>query len=547
MKHYITVCLVLALALMLVSCFSSSGSLLGKTVSSDGSISKDNDEDSYYYGIEAEDDDTLTGLSIETDPDECDIYIDNIFKGVSPLFIENLDSGFYTIRAEHDGYYSKTESVYHSMYDYTRVDLVLEQKMGYLEISREPAEAEVLFDGSVIEGDRERVPVGTYPLVVRLFGYIEYRKYITISEDDLTSVSIQLEAAEFDITDLSVSKSRINPNAPSSLSETRIDISAANYGYGSVSILDGAGTAILSTDTMQFRKFVTSFKWDGRNSMGQVQPDGEYTIILTARADEESPLIERTVRVILDSSYVFDLWNSWHGTSGLLFSTLPSVLPAGSFSISLLAMLSIGRNEEGELLVRIPVQASIRFPLLEKTELGFQATFIASPNGLPVNAGVSLKYRILHIKYLDMAAYGRFSYVYDTQADSQANFTGLSAGMALSAGTGKLMLNLNPEVCASWTYPNYEEEAIDNDLYSWAYLRGGVYLDMFSWSAGLSASFRTRPFSEGFDIDLPFSAGAEVNFMISSIQMKISIVGALQWLSADDYYTSGGIGFGLVN
>ncbi|MBA7637349.1 hypothetical protein ES703_44992 [subsurface metagenome] len=98
---------------------------------------------------------------------------------------------------------------------------------------------------------------------------------------------------------------------------------------------------------------------------------------------------------------------------------------------------------------------------------------------------------------------------------------------------------------SSISYDLKEEPA--GRFYSWAYGRTGLILNIDPFSLGVSATFRTKPFNQGFGIDLPLQAGAEVHWLIPGTQLFLSFCLAVEFRSADDYYPLGGGGLGLLD
>ena len=60
------------------------------------------------------------------------------------------------------------------------------------------------------------LPVGTYSLRIRAFGYTEYRAGVRVSDGRTTMVTVDLREAPFSFSDLQFARPRFNPRNPGS-------------------------------------------------------------------------------------------------------------------------------------------------------------------------------------------------------------------------------------------------------------------------------------------------------------------------------------------
>ena len=89
----------LFIILVLSSCFTSSGSLLSDTVNADSGDGSGSDGDDEPAPAEPE-----GKLNIYSTPSGCDIYINNRYYGTAPIYLKDMPGGYYTVRAEKEGY-----------------------------------------------------------------------------------------------------------------------------------------------------------------------------------------------------------------------------------------------------------------------------------------------------------------------------------------------------------------------------------------------------------------------------------------------------------
>ncbi len=542
MKTYkiIKILFSLLVVLFFSSCFTSSGSLLSDIVKADSGNSSDSEDEDE----EPPEEEAPGRLSIHSSPSGCDIYINNRYYGTSPLYLEDMPGGYYTVRAEKEGYLDDETSFYYDEGSNYSVSLYPQKIFGYINLHITPYNAVVTFSGFTLEQGINKVPAGDAYLEARLFGYTAFSEYLVIFENQTVSVDITLEEADFGILGFRTNRPRFNPESYSSLGKVKIIIEAAAPGAGRVSVINQQGLTVKKFDDIVFNSITTNITWDGKDDNGAAVPDGIYTIMVDAADHQGNFRQTGTISVEADSSYTFDLFNSWNGVSGLAYSPNASTLPDNSFSISLLSSLSIDARGAGDPIFRLPVQISSRISIIDWFELGLQATLILSNGGAPMNIGVSLKYALLPDGFFRMAAYGKMTYVNGTLADTQANYTGLAAGTAMEAVMGPVHLVFSPEAVISYTYPDLDGP-VPFGLYLYGYLKGGIALDLDMISAGISGSFRLRPFTEGLAFDFPAQAAFEANITFPDFPVKASLMGGLEF-TPTSYYNFWGIGLGFT-
>ena len=136
-------------------------------------------------------------LLLKTDPAGCDIQIDGVSVGQTPRLITHLAvSGTYSVKLRKAGYQDQTISVKFE----GRKPLVREEKMvlasGTIDISSEPAGAEVTVNG-IAKGLTpirvEGVPRGRATVKFRLDGFAEEVRELAINAGDVQTLPIVLK------------------------------------------------------------------------------------------------------------------------------------------------------------------------------------------------------------------------------------------------------------------------------------------------------------------------------------------------------------------
>jgi hypothetical protein len=86
-------------------------------------------------------------LTIVTIPEGARIYVDNQFRGESPVTMDGLEPGEYRLRAERDGYEGMARTVELARGQDMVEEFRLPSNTGMLELMTEPAEVSVIIDG----------------------------------------------------------------------------------------------------------------------------------------------------------------------------------------------------------------------------------------------------------------------------------------------------------------------------------------------------------------------------------------------------------------
>ena len=136
-------------------------------------------------------------LLLKTEPDGCDIQIDGVSVGRTPRLITHLPvKGTYSVRLRKAGYQDQTISVKFE----GRKPLVREEKLvlasGTIDISSEPAGAEVTVNG-IVKGVTPlrvtEVPRGRATVKFRLDGFAEEVRELAINAGDVQTLPIVLK------------------------------------------------------------------------------------------------------------------------------------------------------------------------------------------------------------------------------------------------------------------------------------------------------------------------------------------------------------------
>lgn len=563
MKQMLLLCLLLV---FIIGCTTSSGSMFKGMVSSERKSEKeasdkpkqDTDKDTEDDTAEESYEEPDYGIYIETTPSEADVYINSIYKGKTPLLLEDIKPGEYYIEISKDGY--KQIAEWTSFSGDTRIEMVfyLEEETGFLSLSATPEDVNVHLGGSEISTGLTEYGTGTYILSVTKFGYEPFSTTVNIQKDRVTTIDVTLEKADFEIERVAISRKPLNPDNPGLLGTTTVTFRVTTYGSGTLSVYDSEQREVLTHRFDPFTSWEQEYRWDGSDNSGNPLPDGQYRIVITAKAKEGEKSVEKEQSIAIDRTATISYRSLLSGYSGLLFCPSSDVLPQDSLQLSAVVlghMETIGTSLEA----LFPIQVGFRLSVMENLELAGQAAALLKTYAdSPLNIGISAKYRLFDtggITSLTIALSAKGTYSTSGSTDPLTNFIGFSAGIPVHASFGPVSILFMPDIIVSLYEVSYNESPSEG-FYTWMYGRTGVMLDVGSISAGISAALRTRSFQRGFGIQWPLTAGAELHWLLPETQVILSgyITGEFVPVPPVDnrdpeqgFYLMGGIGLGFFN
>jgi hypothetical protein len=485
------------------------------------------------------------GISINTAPEGASVYIDGDYAGRTPILLD-VDAGNYDIAIRMIGYYPEIYKITYVEGEYQVIDATLTEITGYLYIATEPTDADITIGGSSASTGVTELRVGSYPVTIRAFGYEPYATQVDIREKQTTEISIALEAAELELSDLSATRKVLNPRNPGRLGEVVFTFDVTTYGSGTASIFNEEDQIIRKIGLPRFTSWSQQFRWTGTDSDGRFAEDGTYRIVVSAN-DENGTIDEiGPIYLLVSSEAVITYRSGWSGIAGTLYAPSAELLPLSSFQVSIL-----GAGTVTDSAGRVPIQAFVRFPATKGLEIAVQGGVILNSSGsTPLSTGVSAKLDIFGSANgtapVGVAAYAVATLLLRTTADSQTNFSGGRAGIVGTFRGGPLRLSGAIELAGA-PYPvSYDPESEWGTAALFSYGRLGASLEFEGFSAGISGAVRTYPFSEGFGIQLPFAAGAEVHWLIPGTYLELSAVAFTEFENMSSLYPAFGGGIGIV-
>ena len=499
------------------------------------------------------------GLVVRSNPSGARVFIDGIERGKTPLRLENIISGRHFVRLEREGYVDRLFRVTVRTGSVVDVSLRMREAVGRVLLRIQPAPGSppqtvlplnprIVVDGHPHLLPTLELPVGFRDVSVRAFGWEDIYKTIYVKEDAFMEVELNMRPASFRLFGGSLNRSHFNPSNAAALGTTTLTFEASARGTGNLEVMNRDGEVVFARQLAPFENRALSVMWNGRNSQGEILPDGLYVLIIngTSIPWDDSPPVEESLAhtVWLDSSRVIYPLTLSSGKSGLLFAPFPSLLPAGSFQIegSLLTGHPVDLSSEaGGPWTSLPFSTAFRFSPVQRLEL------IAALNVIPrfegeAAAGVSggLKWALSPSNGAGLPFRAAAGLVVSRTGENALTPFGMASGVELFLPLGVDMgrhfsFALTPAALWTWDQDFLREPA------PMLLVSGGLMMRMTYLSAGLSV----RSEYDFNSNDPAIIAGGEIKFFPPPSSFVVSLMGGV-WVRNGNTGGFGGIGIGMI-
>ena len=397
-------------------------------------------------------------LDIRTNVSAAEIYLNNVFKGNTPLVLENTVPGSYILRIEKKGYYTQEfECDFEGATKYI-IWAQLEAITGVLHVKTDEPGAELYVDGVRSCEWTLKVSEGSHTVEVKKFGKQSASENVYVFRGTSVNLDFYLQDADFELTSFSAGKKRFNPYNPGALGLCRFYFSVTASGDGELEIYDASDKIIYRRRVGPFTRENQECVWDGRAENGEVVKDGTYTARIKARGETgvqggESLSFSATkeIPVTIDRSLFYPLIAA--AADGSASGTVPSVrlTPKGAMYIGFSAGggFSFGGTKGGSQsvpqgFISAPLFYSFAYTPLRFLELSCGiGTEIRPSSQSPfiVQAAAKAALNAKPFYYGFLVRYGYSS----KPASALFNETGLSAGAAAAAEIGPVCITAAEE------------------------------------------------------------------------------------------------------
>lgn len=529
---------ILAAILTAASCATSAGTLLSRVLDA---------EEADRKTPPPEPPDDLTGLEVRSDPSGAAVWINNRYEGTTPVVIEGLPAGTYRLLLRREGYQDEL-----AWLDYPggpmRYHVTLTPVMGFVQVDVFPRDAEVELDGRRVPRGITPVPVGSYEVVVRAFGFEPWYGRVEVWENIVSSVAVDLEPAPFSIHAPDLARDAVNPENPGLLGSVEARFAVSGPGRGAVSVLDGQRREVFREELPPFTTWSQRWEWHPPARL----PDGAYSVVLSGSGDDGRTSVQE-MPFSIDRSFRIALRTTWSGGAGLLYVPSADVLPAGAFQASVTG-LAYANPLTGNL--QAPVQLTFRSGLGQDLEIAAAVGAILTDAVPPVAASVSLKWQALAperpagvgVALEAKAALQGVPAAGILTTDTFSNFSGLCLGVPIQVAMGPFAILAEAALIVSAWQVDYDSDPVTTaSPAAWMYWRAGLMVDAGAFVAGISASARSLPLPGGLlSIGLPVQAGAEASWLLPGTHVLVGAAVAGEFAAVDDWYLMGGVSLGLL-
>lgn len=439
--------------------------------------------------------------------------------------------------------------------------------MGTVSVSGLPDGAELWVDGSfvAIAGESGQtsasVPAGERGVSIRAFGYEDWESVIWVPAFSLTELSVLMTAQAFSL-DGPQTTLRFDPRRPAHLGKAVAVFSATAPGTALAELLCPDGSLLRELGFLIVEAELVSVSWDGRDTAGEIVPDGDYTIRLSGQGVSAEARVEVAELPMPAPS-------SLHGGfSGALLAPDASLLPEGIATQWSVGAYAFPESIGGETMARLAVWTGLRGAMGPKAEYSLSAMYIPyinygeSPSADSLGLGAGAKLVLSEKGAASLALYGRAALSFflseETASwpapwDAQARFRGLGLGLTGQLASEAGALYASAELSASDFYPGWDDGQYPvPGFFSWLYLRLGLHQSLElgpsgRLTIGASCAVRTEPLgsSAWYELREPLSVGLEAAWTPKASAASVHAFAAGEWRAFSSWYLAGGLGLSM--
>ncbi|MFI3257834.1 MAG: PEGA domain-containing protein [Spirochaetales bacterium] len=460
-------------------------------------------------------------LRIQTNISGVDVFLNNAYKGFTPLTLHDIVPGTYTVTLKKDGWQEKSVRLSLNAQSETTLRVEMIPSMGFLRISANVSQADIYIDGVSVGQDVALVSeifetsTGIHTVSVKKFGWAEQSQDIYIYPNTLHTASFTLQKTTFSLSSFSASPQRFNPTNSGILGQTRFVMQVTAPGTGSLNIYDANANIVYTRNLPAFTEWNNSVLWDGRDTLGIMLPNGIYTATVDVQADAgwsyspaqytEDGFIRSSTQVIIDTDMFYPLVTIGAGGTSIGNVAVPFLMPKGTMAFSLTGASNFLLNSDAYTIPLIISFFTTPTDWLEVSlRLGTEAG--DSSGNQSVIFGSALKFAF------DKSPYyigGVLGYTYSSQDTLLPSFTepGLSLGIIGGIKTNSILFSFTEEVI-------FASQRGIFDVFAGQFQTGVSALFQYeSFSASLWASLYSPFDGNGIKAFGEFSTGTDISLL----------------------------------
>jgi hypothetical protein len=441
------------------------------------------------------------GLEIRTNPSAVKVFIDGAVRGNTPISFEKIALGEHQIKLSKDGYKDRVFNVVLFNTSKLVVSIEMEEEQCELRVSVSKAQGspeQLPFKPGIYSGEHYyylpsdntillKVPEGYRTIRAQAFGWEDASVTVLVEENKTASVDIIMRPAKLKVESSFVAGRIFNPKIPDNTAIFYFTVSAP--ALATFSVFDENGKCVYQdAEPFMLDRSGQRISWDGRDSSGNILPEGFYTLSIEAYMPQEFSHNEEHLKITggTEISYSnFTFLSTDSVVSGLTFSPLPHTLPGGNSQFEAGFIFKDFRmpsaNKEDGVISGMPFKISLRLAPFSKLEL--TTVFNINPlyenqAGCGFSSSVKLNFYNARTIPIVMSAAASYSWAGKNGEMPLSSGRGLGLYLPLSLELSKFSIAVCPAVF--WR----TREGITPEFL----LSGGImYNGGYPFSAGVSA------------------------------------------------------------
>lgn len=324
-------------------------------------------------------------VTIRTNVRGAKVFLNGVYKGLTPVSISNLEPGIFLLRLEKDGCLPVEKYISVSKGTVCNYYYEMTETTGFVEIRGIPEleNCQIFADGNRIYAPFFELPEGFHRIQVRNFGYEDFFASVYVKRRRIKRISIKMKEAKFKITDFYSSRKTINPEYGGSIGNCLLTAKVSAKGTGFLSIKNALGNEVFLYSFREFSTWEQSISWNGKDSSGKELPSGTYTATFSAEGQSSS------LEIIIDRTMVFPLKDLTSGGTGIGAVQTAGTFPKGT-SLFTFSVAPAASSNEG--FYASPVFIGFASSVLKQLEISAKLGIMAGIEETPLQFSAAAKF-----------------------------------------------------------------------------------------------------------------------------------------------------------
>lgn len=327
-------------------------------------------------------DEKSTRITIKTNVQNAEIYLNGQFEGNSPLTLNNIAEGRYFLKVQKNGYKTKhyrisiKKGVEESYY------VELEQNTGFASFTVFPQNAEIFVDDQKVSFNEELIE-GNHTLSVKCFGYKTEKSDFFIFKDRIHFIKVTLSEAEPEISNFDTNKTSFNPSLNGKIGQIKFSFYVTKDFPVQINIFDQNENIVFSKKMQDFSTWMQTFYWNGKSINQNKVKNGSYKAVISGDGKES------VVKFEVDDSIKLPFSTLTHSGSGN--ECVPSAFSFPSKTTVLTFSSALQANSTTKSFYNVPLSAGFSSQLNDYFEFSSKADIFIFSDKLSPQFSANLK------------------------------------------------------------------------------------------------------------------------------------------------------------